>query len=77
MAYNAGPTRVRRWIRRGGAMPDVMMVERFPFAETRHYVRKIMVTTILYSILYTEDIGVSEAVALFFPSLPSSAAPIP
>jgi soluble lytic murein transglycosylase len=69
MAYNAGPTKVRRWIRQHGDMPDELRVESFPFPETRHFVRKILVSTVLYTLLYAEEGKTGEVVRLFFPSL--------
>lgn len=52
-AYNAGPSRVLEWVRRYGdpRKPDtdpVDWVERIPFAETRHYVQRVMENTQVY-----------------------------
>lgn len=46
-AYNAGPHRVKRWIKERGdpRAPDVDMIdwiERIPFAETRNYVQRVL-----------------------------------
>jgi soluble lytic murein transglycosylase-like protein len=69
MAYNAGPTKVRRWIRQHRSMPDALRVESFPFPETRHFVRKVLVSTTLYTLLYSEAGGPEDVVELFYPGL--------
>jgi soluble lytic murein transglycosylase len=68
MAYNAGLSRVRSWQRRFPVLPPDLMVEAIPFHETRHYVRKVMVTAAVYGRLY-EDRPAEETVALFYPAL--------
>lgn len=40
-AYNAGKSRVRRWLRESGRMELDRFVERIPFNETRNYVRRV------------------------------------
>ncbi len=47
-AYNAGPTRVSRWLPRDVAMPADMWVDAMPFRETRRYVRRVMTATAIY-----------------------------
>lgn len=51
-AYNAGGSRVRRWIRRAGANDPEMFVERIPFVETRDYVRIVTRNAAMYRSLY-------------------------
>lgn len=51
-AYNAGESRVARWIQKGGAEDPELFVERIPFVETRDYVRSIVRNRAFYSILY-------------------------
>ena len=46
-AYNAGPARVRRWIKRNGDPRDpkvdaIDWIEMIPFTETRNYVQRVM-----------------------------------
>ncbi|MCP4701904.1 MAG: transglycosylase SLT domain-containing protein [Gammaproteobacteria bacterium] len=41
-AYNAGPTRVRRWLAERGCLPADIWVELIPFRETRNYVRRVL-----------------------------------
>jgi len=40
-AYNAGKSRVRRWLTESGKMELDRFVERIPFNETRNYVRRV------------------------------------
>lgn len=51
-AYNAGGSRVRRWIRRPGARDPEMFVERIPYVETRDYVRIVLRNAEMYRALY-------------------------
>jgi soluble lytic murein transglycosylase len=51
-AYNAGGSRVRRWVRRTGAGDPELFVERIPFVETRDYVRIVMRNAELYRALH-------------------------
>ena len=46
-AYNAGPGRVRQWVRdfgdpRGQSITMVDWIEMIPFAETRNYVQRVL-----------------------------------
>jgi soluble lytic murein transglycosylase len=41
-AYNAGPSRVSRWLPTDTTMPAGLWVERIPFKETRSYVRRVL-----------------------------------
>ena len=52
MAYNAGLSRVRGWDRAYQELPLDLYVEALPFAETRGYVRKILVSTLHYAATY-------------------------
>ena len=47
-AYNAGPSRARRW-RDARALEGAVYVESIPFSETRDYVRKVMANAVMYS----------------------------
>ncbi|MGQ0712619.1 MAG: transglycosylase SLT domain-containing protein [Gemmatimonadaceae bacterium] len=51
-AYNAGESRVVRWLRRPGARDPEMFVERIPFTETRDYVRIVLRNRAMYRALY-------------------------
>jgi soluble lytic murein transglycosylase len=52
-AYNAGETRLVRWLRRRGARDPELFVERIPFTETRDYVRIVLRNRAMYRALYT------------------------
>ncbi|HKI98241.1 MAG TPA: lytic transglycosylase domain-containing protein [bacterium] len=51
-AYNAGPTNVKRWVRRYGGLPLDEFVERIPFGETQRYVKRVFLSYIVYTKLY-------------------------
>lgn len=65
LSYNAGLARVRAWERTAGGMPADLFVEAVPFDESRSYVRKILVSTVMYSFLY-EKRDPRETVREFF-----------
>ena len=50
-AYNAGPTRVSRWLNR--ALPIDIWIESIPYWETRDYVQ----TTLVYAAIYADRLG--------------------
>ncbi|MFD2263041.1 transglycosylase SLT domain-containing protein [Lacibacterium aquatile] len=52
-AYNAGPGRVRQWLRdmgdpRGDMVKTLDWMERIPFSETRNYVQRVLEGTLVY-----------------------------
>jgi soluble lytic murein transglycosylase len=51
-AYNAGPTRARRWREYPEAGDLVRFVERIPFTETRGYVKNVLLNREIYAWLY-------------------------
>lgn len=68
-AYNAGPNRVRQWLRRtaDNPLPLDMWIETIPFAETRGYVQNVLA----YNVIYSHRLGeaarfLSEAEAASF-----------
>jgi tetratricopeptide (TPR) repeat protein len=67
-AYNAGPTRVRRWEGSFGNLSTDLFVEAIPFRETRNHCRKVLVSAVHYGYLY-EDLEPKEVVEIFFPDL--------
>ncbi len=50
-AYNAGPTRARKW-RASRPLEGAIYIETIPFDETRDYVRKVMSNTLYYAELF-------------------------
>ncbi len=65
LAYNAGLTRVRAWERAGKGLPLDLFLESVPIEETRQYVRKILVSAVMYARLYGER-DPRETAAAFF-----------
>jgi len=51
-AYNAGPSRSRRW-RNGAEMEAAAWAENVPFSETRDYVKKVLANTTMYAAILT------------------------
>jgi soluble lytic murein transglycosylase len=51
-AYNAGASRVTRWVRRPGADDPELFTEWIPFTETRDYVRVVLRNAAVYRTLY-------------------------
>jgi soluble lytic murein transglycosylase len=47
-AYNAGPSRARRW-RHEKPLEGAVYIESIPFSETRDYVRKVMANAVYYA----------------------------
>lgn len=62
-AYNAGKSRVKRWLKESRKMELDRFVERIPFNETRNYVRRVTTHYARYSYLDDPDSG--------WPSLPA------
>ena len=54
-AYNAGGSRVRRWLRFPEAGDWFSFIERVPFPETRGYLRTLLRNRALYEALYGEN----------------------
>ncbi|MEO8155117.1 MAG: transglycosylase SLT domain-containing protein [Rhizobacter sp.] len=52
-AYNAGPSRPRRW-RDGPKLETAVWAENVPFTETRDYVKKVMSNAIFYAALLAQ-----------------------
>jgi soluble lytic murein transglycosylase len=66
LAYNAGAGRLRGWERGAAGLPADLLVEAVPFAETRRYVRKIVVSAVHYGELYY-GLAPPDTVRLFYP----------
>lgn len=50
--YNAGEGNVDKWLETRGNTPSDEFVERIPFRETRHYVKRVLRTSQTYRVLY-------------------------
>jgi soluble lytic murein transglycosylase len=69
LAYNAGLSRLRQWDRLSGGVPADLLVESAAIAETRDYVKKILVSSVMYAFLYG-DADPREAALSFFSLAP-------
>ena len=67
--YNAGSSRVSRWKKQHQGLPGVLFAEAIPFAETREYIRKVLVSAVHYGYLY-HDTAPSETVSEIFSDFP-------
>lgn len=47
-AYNAGGYRVKQWIPESGSVPADLWVEQVPFNETKDYLKRVLVYTVIY-----------------------------
>jgi hypothetical protein len=65
LSYNAGLTRLRQWEKAANGLPVDLFVESVPIAETRDYIRKILVSSVMYAFLY-HDADPREAALSFF-----------
>ena len=65
LAYNAGLTRLRQWERASPGLPADLFVESAAIAETRDYVRKILVSSVMYAFLYREADPRDAALSFF------------
>ena len=50
-AYNAGDSRVKRWLKEWGDLDMAEFVEQIPFAETRGYVKQVLSNRARYDVL--------------------------
>jgi soluble lytic murein transglycosylase-like protein len=65
LAYNAGLSRLRQWERSNPGLPADLFVESTAITETRNYVRKILVSSVMYAFLY-RDTDPRDAALSFF-----------
>lgn len=66
-AYNAGKSRVKRWLKESRKMELDRFVERIPFNETRNYVRRVSTHYARYAYLDDPDSGWPELPAFVNP----------
>ena len=55
-AYNAGPHRVKKWIKSSAALPIDVWVETIPYDETRRYVKNVLA----FDAIYQHKLGAGE-----------------
>lgn len=53
-SYNAGPHRMKKWLKTHGNLPIDEFVESIPFRETRNYVKRVFMSYTLYKMVYQE-----------------------
>ena len=56
-AYNAGPGRVRQWLKNAEHLPFDVWVENIPFDETRQYVQNVLT----YSVIYGQKLNAPQS----------------
>jgi soluble lytic murein transglycosylase len=61
-AYNAGPSRPRRW-REGALLEPAIWAENIPFSETRDYVKKVLSNATVYAAMLAGRVQVSAALS--------------
>jgi soluble lytic murein transglycosylase len=71
-AYNAGPSRPRRW-REGATIEPAIWAENIPFAETRDYVKKVLSNATVYAALLA---GRKQSPAALPPPAPLASVPV-
>lgn len=76
-AYNAGPGSVRRWNESLNDRDDpLLFIESIPFAETRHYVEKVLANYWLYSLRLKQPTPSLDALAReLWPRFPGAPGP--
>src|ERR687887_253906 len=55
-AYNAGPSRARRWRDLNRPLEGAIYIETIPFSETRDYVKKVMANCVFYAALIEKQV---------------------
>nr|WP_320135135.1 transglycosylase SLT domain-containing protein [uncultured Amphritea sp.] len=71
-AYNAGPSRVNRWLKQRGELPIDIWIETIPFNETRRYVMNVMAYHAVYRTLAGKPAHLPEGQTAFRVALQSS-----
>ncbi len=57
-AYNAGPYRVKKWLKSAGSLPADIWIETIPFHETREYVKSVLA----YEQIYQQKAGQESSI---------------
>jgi soluble lytic murein transglycosylase len=71
-AYNAGPSRARKW-RQGPTLDGAIWAENVPFTETRDYVKKVLANATVYGvILSSTPIGLVDRLGTIGPNAQSN-----
>ena len=70
-SYNAGPNRVKRWLRvygdpRKRNIDQVTWIELIPITETRNYVQRVLEGIYMYGAILSEEKNVTKKQVKFF-----------
>jgi len=71
-AYNAGPHRVKQWLKQRGTLPVDIWIETIPFNETRRYVMNVMAYHAVYRTLAGQPSHIIDGQTAFHLALQSS-----
>lgn len=71
-AYNAGPHRVKQWLKQRGELPVDIWIETIPFNETRRYVMNVMAYHAVYRTLAGQPSHILEGQTAFRVALQNS-----
>ena len=52
-SYNAGPHRIKSWLKNSKPLPADIWIETIPYKETREYVKSVLA----YQQIYQQDVG--------------------
>lgn len=64
-AYNAGPSRINRWLAKNNCQHPDIWVELIPFNETRSYVKRVLFYANVYDwLLQTEAVSLTDRLAI-------------
>ncbi|AOW96041.1 flagellar assembly lytic transglycosylase [Borrelia miyamotoi] len=70
-SYNGGIGNVRKWEKDYGHLPKELFIEAIPFGQTRNYIKKILVYSVLYDALYYSK-GMGFIIEYIMGKLPKS-----
>ena len=59
-AYNAGPSRVKRWLPLTNTMPADLWVAIVPYKETRNYVQAVLAYATVFDTFFAKDVRISS-----------------
>ena len=69
-AYNAGPTRVKRWQPMNTPIAGDIWIETIPYRETRNYVKNVMTYQAIYRSHLGQDIKLASSLSMIPPRYP-------
>lgn len=66
-AYNAGPSKAKRWLPDYGQLSADQYVETIPYPETRNYVKRVMENATIYGALLGQSMPISQRMGTIRP----------